>query len=118
MSIEEIIDLAITEYGALFGASDKFEVKEGAYNELKGLFKGRKVFLAASTHPGEEKLISDLTNKIRQAKREFITIIVPRHPNRSKLVYELLKDNDSKSFTSLILIYAKPLAPSFETNLV
>ena len=71
--------------GNLKFSSDKFEFKEDAYNELKKIFKGRKVFLAASTHPGEEKIISDITNKVREVKQEFITIIVPRHPNRSKL---------------------------------
>jgi 3-deoxy-D-manno-octulosonic-acid transferase len=75
--------------GNLKFSSDKFEVKEGAYNELKKIFKGRKVFLAASTHPGEEKLISDITNKIRKARQEFITIIVPRHPNRRKLLDQM-----------------------------
>ena len=75
--------------GNLKFSSDKFEVKEGAYNELKKIFKGRKVFLAASTHPGEEKLISDITNKIREAKQEFIAVIVPRHPNRRKLLDQM-----------------------------
>ena len=75
--------------GNLKFSSEKFEVKENAYNELKKIFKGRKVFLAASTHLGEEKLISDITNKIREAKQEFIAIIVPRHPNRRKLLDQM-----------------------------
>ena len=75
--------------GNLKFSSNKFEVKEDAYNELKKMFKGRKVFLAASTHLGEEKMISEITNKIRELKQEFITIIVPRHPNRSKLLDQM-----------------------------
>jgi 3-deoxy-D-manno-octulosonic-acid transferase len=75
--------------GNLKFSSEKFEVKEDAYNELKKIFKGRKVFLAASTHLGEEKLISDITNKIREARPEFIAIIVPRHPNRRKLLDQM-----------------------------
>ena len=75
--------------GNLKFSSEKFEVKEDAYNELKKIFKGRKVFLAVSTHLGEEKLISDITNKIREAKQEFIAIIVPRHPNRRKLLDQM-----------------------------
>jgi 3-deoxy-D-manno-octulosonic-acid transferase len=75
--------------GNLKFSSEKLEVKEDAYNELKKIFKGRKVFLAASTHPGEEKLISDITNKIREARQEFIAIIVPRHPNRRKLLDQM-----------------------------
>ena len=51
--------------GNLKFSSDKFEVTEDDFNDLKGMFKGRKVFLAASTHLGEEKIISEITNKIR-----------------------------------------------------
>ena len=75
--------------GNLKFSSDKFEVTEDDFNDLKGMFKGRKVFLAASTHLGEEKIISEITNKIRESKKEFITVIVPRHPNRTKLLDQM-----------------------------
>ena len=75
--------------GNLKFSSDKFEVTEDDFNDLKGMFKGRKVFLAASTHLGEEKIISEITNKIRESKKEFITIIVPRHPNRTNLLDQM-----------------------------
>ena len=71
-------------------SSNKLQVNEENYNNLKNTIIGRKVFLAASTHPGEEMIISNLTQKIRNKNREFLCILVPRHPNRSNLTKEIL----------------------------
>ena len=68
----------------------KLQVNEENYHNLKKASTGRKIFLAASTHRGEEKMIADLTKKIRQVNKEFLTIIVPRHPNRNELAKEML----------------------------
>ncbi len=48
----------------------------------------RPVFLAASTRDGEEELI---INAINSAQSKFLTILVPRHPERFNLVADLLK---------------------------
>ena len=71
-------------------SSDKLEFNEENYNNLKNTIVGRKVFLAASTHPGEEMIISNLTQKIRNTNREFLCVLVPRHPNRSDLTREII----------------------------
>ncbi|QDH14564.1 3-deoxy-D-manno-octulosonic acid transferase [Oecophyllibacter saccharovorans] len=42
----------------------------------------RPVFLAASTHPGEEELIRRSVTLIGQRVPHLLTIIVPRHPQR------------------------------------
>ena len=51
--------------------------------ELEKQFKNRKVLIAASTHPGEEDMIVNITNEIRGTRRDFISVIIPRHPNRN-----------------------------------
>ena len=71
-------------------SSNKLEFNEENYNNLRNSIAGRKVFLAASTHPGEEMIISNLTQKIRSTNREFLCVLVPRHPNRSNLTNEIL----------------------------
>jgi 3-deoxy-D-manno-octulosonic-acid transferase len=50
--------------------------------ELQGLLAGRPVFLAASTHPGEEPLIQQVHDALRTRHPGLLTIIAPRHPER------------------------------------
>ena len=42
----------------------------------------RPVWLAASTHPGEETLVADAHTTLRKSLPGLLTIIVPRHPRR------------------------------------
>jgi 3-deoxy-D-manno-octulosonic-acid transferase len=49
---------------------------------LKTAVGTRPVFLAASTHPGEDTLIAAAHEKIRREIAGLLTIIVPRHPER------------------------------------
>jgi 3-deoxy-D-manno-octulosonic-acid transferase len=50
--------------------------------ELHGQLAGRPVFLAASTHPGEEPLIQQVHDALRMRHPGLLTIIAPRHPER------------------------------------
>jgi 3-deoxy-D-manno-octulosonic-acid transferase len=50
--------------------------------QLSGLIAGRPVWLAASTHPGEEEIIVAVHRALMQLHPHLLTIIVPRHPNR------------------------------------
>jgi 3-deoxy-D-manno-octulosonic-acid transferase len=49
------------------------------------------VWLAASTHPGEEELVAEAHKKMRQEQPNLLTIIVPRHPERGKPITEALR---------------------------
>ncbi len=61
------------------------ELEDTKINELKKMLGNKKVLVAASTHEGEEEIIANLTYTLRKKHKDFISIIVPRHPNRSKL---------------------------------
>lgn len=50
--------------------------------QLSGLIAGRPVWLAASTHPGEEEGIIAVHRALAQRHPHLLTIIAPRHPNR------------------------------------
>jgi len=64
---------------------------EGELLALKTATAGRPLWLAASTHPGEEKLIAE-THKLMAAMRpNLLTIIVPRHPARGNDVANELR---------------------------
>lgn len=49
---------------------------------LKAAIGDRPLFLAASTHPGEDTLIAAAHSLIRRDVPGLLTIIVPRHPER------------------------------------
>ncbi len=49
---------------------------------LQASLAERPVWLAASTHPGEETLVADVHTALRESFPGLLTIIVPRHPRR------------------------------------
>lgn len=71
----------------------------------KQLFQAdsRKLILIASTHPGEETLLSTLLLKLPAGAPQLRLIFAPRHPRRSREVQEILsKDGrDSVLLTDL-----------------
>lgn len=50
----------------------------------------RPVFLAASTHGDEERIIADAHSILRTSFPDLVTIIVPRHPERGAEIAEML----------------------------
>jgi 3-deoxy-D-manno-octulosonic-acid transferase len=60
---------------------------------LAAAISGRIVWLAASTHPGEEELVAEAHKKMKQDQPTLLTIIVPRHPERGKPIAEALGAN-------------------------
>lgn len=59
--------------------------------KLDAALSGRAVWLAASTHPGEDETVTAAHLKMRAARPDLLTIIVPRHPERGPLIAEQLK---------------------------
>ncbi len=58
---------------------------------LQGGTAGRPVWVAASTHPGEEEIIIDAHRRIAQRLPKLLTIIAPRHPRRGEEVEALAR---------------------------
>jgi 3-deoxy-D-manno-octulosonic-acid transferase len=56
---------------------------------LSGLIAGRPVWLAASTHPGEESAILAVHRALSKRHPHLLTIIAPRHPHRGPEVAAL-----------------------------
>ena len=55
--------------------------------------KGRPVWLASSTHKGEEELISAAHTLITGQHQDALLILVPRHPERGDTVEKLLRQD-------------------------
>lgn len=49
---------------------------------LRSIWGNRPVFIAASTHEGEDEIILNASRKIRAAFPDLLLILVPRHPER------------------------------------
>ncbi|HHJ80764.1 MAG TPA: glycosyltransferase, partial [Candidatus Tenderia electrophaga] len=57
-----------------------------------GLFGQRPVWLAASTHAGEDELLLQAFAEVRQYQPDLLLLLVPRHPERFAAVAELCQD--------------------------
>ncbi|MGQ9647502.1 MAG: 3-deoxy-D-manno-octulosonic acid transferase [Thermodesulfobacteriota bacterium] len=56
-----------------------------------GLQGGETVFIAGSTHSGEEELLMSLSKELRQFAPDLIFIVAPRHLNRLEEVEQVLQ---------------------------
>ena len=68
--------------GDLKLCADPLQVDPKVLRDMTELLGNRPIFLAASTHPGEEALIQAVHNSLRANHPGLLTIIVPRHPER------------------------------------
>jgi 3-deoxy-D-manno-octulosonic-acid transferase len=64
---------------------------KAALRRLKKAIGSRPVFLAASTHPGEEEIIAGVHRALKKDMPDLLTIIVPRHPNRGAEICDLIQ---------------------------
>jgi 3-deoxy-D-manno-octulosonic-acid transferase len=63
------------------------------FERLKTAVGGRPLFVAASTHEGEEEIVGAAHRLIAHAAPGLITIIAPRHPERGKALAEHFRGN-------------------------
>ena len=66
-------------------------------NDLNFIFKKHNIWCAASTHPEEEEIILKTHTLIKQKGIKIITIIIPRHIDRSKEINKISNDFNIKS---------------------
>ena len=81
---------SVTVLGDLKRAAPVLPADPDALREFTARLAGRPVWLAASTHPGEETLIRAVHDALRPAFPGLLTIIAPRHPERGPALATLL----------------------------
>ncbi len=59
--------------------------------ELAGLTSGRQIWIAASTHEGEETIAAAAQRRLRQVFPDALALIAPRHPDRGEAVLRQLE---------------------------
>ncbi|MDQ0346925.1 3-deoxy-D-manno-octulosonic acid transferase [Ancylobacter vacuolatus] len=60
-----------------------------AFDALRLATAGRVVFVAASTHPGEEEIVIEAHQRLAKELPNLLTVIAPRHPERGTTVVQL-----------------------------
>ncbi|RMH43904.1 MAG: 3-deoxy-D-manno-octulosonic acid transferase [Alphaproteobacteria bacterium] len=76
--------------GTLKEGSSALPVNQTEHDALAQLLAGRPVWVAASTHDGEEALVAQAHRFARRAAHRLLLIIVPRHPERGPDIAEAL----------------------------
>ncbi len=79
------------------------------------LFGERPVWIAASTHEGEEQQVLDAHRALLGSYPALLLVLVPRHPERFDGVRELIKE---QAFSVVSRTDKQPCAPSTEVFLV
>lgn len=79
----------ISPLGNLKLAAPAPHVDQRARAELAAQIGARQVWVAASTHPGEDEIVLAAHARLRQAAPEALLIIVPRHPERGPDIAKL-----------------------------
>ena len=69
-------------YGNLKNAAPPLPAAGDELSRLRDAIDGRPVWLAASTHPGEEQQIFEAHDILRQEFPNLLTLLAPRHPER------------------------------------
>ncbi|HQT75837.1 MAG: hypothetical protein B7Z80_21190 [Rhodospirillales bacterium 20-64-7] len=70
--------------GDLKFAAPPLPVDQAELDRLRRIVGGRPVWLAASTHPGEDDLVAEVHRTLVRIHPGLLTIVAPRHPDRGQ----------------------------------
>ena len=79
-------------FGNLKNAAPPLPADEEEITRLQAAIGDRPFWLAASTHPGEEEIVLNTHQTLKQDYPELLTIIAPRHPGRGQDVRTLAEE--------------------------
>ncbi len=68
------------------------KIDEILLKKIKDSIGKRRVIFAASTHPGEEEIISSIFLKLKKEFKDLLLIIAPRHPERTDEIISMLRE--------------------------
>lgn len=92
---ERFASLQISEEKIFVTGSVKFDLKleddhsKKAQSFLEKTPNNRPIWIAASTHEGEDELILSVHKRLRKNFPEALLVLVPRHPERFESVFQL-----------------------------
>ena len=75
------------------------KIQTNDFKILRNKFKNFKIWCAASTHNSEEILIGNLHKNLKRKEKKLITIIIPRHINRTNKIISDMNNLGLKTAT-------------------
>lgn len=72
--------------GNLKLAAPPLTAEEGELAALQAAIGRRPVWIAASTHPGEEEIVAEAHRLIARHRPDILTVLAPRHPQRGAAI--------------------------------
>jgi 3-deoxy-D-manno-octulosonic-acid transferase len=81
----------VTVSGNLKVDTKDLPYRQDELNRIRAMIDDRPVWLAASTHKGEEEMLVDIHRRLEDQFPDLLTIIVPRHPERGGEVEQIIR---------------------------
>lgn len=101
--------------GNLKFAADPLPYDTTEFTKIQSAVQGRPLWIAASTHSGEEILIGEAHSLIKEALPNALTIIIPRHSHRGE---EIVKELVAKGLQVARRSCQQAIQPSTDVYLV
>lgn len=76
----------------LKATSAPLPVDQDTLQTMRSDLAGRPVWVASSTHPGEEEIVLDAQKRLLETHPALCLLLVPRHPERGDAVETLVRD--------------------------
>lgn len=104
----------VLSFGNLKNAAPPLPAAEDNLKRLSEEINGRPVWLAASTHPGEEEAVFSAHQTLKRRFPSLLTILAPRHPERGAEVCDL---GGTFSLNINMRSLQRPIAPDTDVYL-
>lgn len=97
LGFADLTDAPVRFVGNLKRAAAPLPAEESKLAELRKAIGERPVFLAASTHEGEDRAVAEAHRIAAAEKPDLLTILAPRHPNRGAAIADALGSEGFKA---------------------
>lgn len=84
----------VTLTGNLKVDTKSLPVNKPELQHIRAQYAGRPIWVAASTHKGEEEIILNIHKNLKADFPTLLTVLVPRHPDRRDEVEALIKQKE------------------------
>ncbi|MDX2223512.1 MAG: glycosyltransferase N-terminal domain-containing protein [Rhodospirillaceae bacterium] len=81
----------VTAVGNLKAALTPLPADPTALSAITSAFADRPRWLAASIHPGEDRIVAEVHVRLRAAMPRVLTVVVPRHPDKAGAMSEAFR---------------------------